>query len=335
MAKTPPEKRHKLQDATKPLDDFDRLARKRLGLPPREKLVNPSRRRWLPPFLLLLIVACLVGYGFRHFRGRAAIPPVRKPLVLSFLNVGQGDSTLIQTPSGKNILIDTGPPGYRPALFNELEQRNVDRLDFFIITHYDDDHSGNAIAVLNRFPITTVVESGFDGFNRFNLTKYDLKNESERRKIPIVLVAQKLVDTNQELGGGVTLTYLAPNHFLRKPNNNSVILKVSMGKVSFLLMGDAEEEERHWLLSSGQDVQATVLKVAHHGASNGTDDLFLVRVNPKIAVISCGRNSHGHPDNAVLAALERGGVKTLRTDEEGTIDIETNGTTLIVTPHPK
>lgn len=333
MAKTPPDKRHKLQDATKPLDDFDRLARKRLGLPPPEKLANPSRRRWLPS--LLLLVLCLVGYGFHRFRHRAAVPFSRRPLAVSFLNVGQGDSTLIQTPSGKNILIDTGPPRYRPALFDELEQRSVNRLDLLIITHYDDDHSGNVIAVLNRFPISTIVESSFDGFNRFNRTKYDLKSESERRKIPVVLVAQGNIDTSQELGDGVALNYLAPRVPAQKANDNSVILKVSIGRVSLLLMGDAEEEERHWLLNSGQDIEATVLKVAHHGANNGTDEPFLERVHPKIAVISCGRNGHGHPDDAVLRALERKGAKTLRTDEEGTIDIETDGTTCKVTSHPK
>ena len=208
MAKIPREKRHRLQDATKPLDDFECLARERLGLPPPVKLINPSRRRWLPPLLLLIFtVACLIGFGFQHFRGHGAVVPSPRPLVVSFLNVGQGDSTLIQTPSGKNILIDTGPSGNSSALFNELRLRNVHQLNLLIISHYDSDHVGNALVVIDNFPIGKVVESGLD---RFDLTKYKVENEIMRQKIPLVMVAQNLMGVSQDLGDGVILNYLAP-----------------------------------------------------------------------------------------------------------------------------
>ena len=320
----PPEKRHNLQDATKPLDDFDRLARKRLGLPPPEKLVNPSRRRWLPPLLLLLLAACLVGYSFHLWRGRtvAALPP--RLLTVAFLDVGQGDSTLIQTPSGKNILIDTGPPSATGSLFAELGQRGVTRLDMLITSHPDQDHYGNSLAVLRRFPTATVVDSGF---TKGSMTQYDLLAEIKRQNIPFVNVAQKqLTGTSQDLGGGVILTYLAPLIYSPDANNNSIILKVSFGRISILCMGDAEGEERAALLASGRDVQATILKVAHHGSRNGTDDVFLARVHPEVAVISCGLgNRYGHPNQTTLDALERAGVKVWRTDLQGTITLQTNG----------
>ncbi len=332
--KTPAEKRHKLQDAAKPLDDFDRLARKRLGLPPPAKLVNPSRRRWLPPFLLLLLVACLAAYGIHRYQSRAVVGSYRKPLVVAFLDVGQGDSTLIQTPSGKNILIDTGPSSASGRLFAELGQRGVNRLEMLITSHPDQDHYGNTVAVLRRLPTAIVVDCGFV---KGSLTQESLLAEVKRQNISFVNVTrQHLAGTRQDLGDGVTLDYLAPTLLSPNANDSSIVLKISSGSVGFLFMGDAEAGERASLLASGSSLNATVLKVAHHGSQNGTDDVFLARVHPKVAVISCGLwNRYGHPNQATLDALDRAKVKVWRTDLQGTINIQTDGNTYGVFPSAK
>lgn len=332
--KKPRARLHNLRDAAKPLDDFDRLARKRLGLPPPEKLVNPSRRRWLPPFLLLLLIACLLSYGvFRQRKHSAALPPLRS-LTVAFLDVGQGDSTLIQTPSGKNILLDTGPPSAAGPLFAELGRRGVTRLDMLIISHPDQDHDGNALAVLRLLPTATVVDSGFVKGSSIQIA---MLAEIKRQGIPFVNVTQqRLAGTSQDLGDGVTLTYLAPDAYSRDVNNSSIILKVALSRVSVLFMGDAEEPERASLLASGQDVQATILKVAHHGSQNGTDDAFLARVHPEVAVISCGLdNRFGHPNQTTLDALRRAGASVWRTDLQGTINLQTDGRTYQVSLSPK
>ncbi len=336
--KKPRARPHNLRDAAKPLDDFDRLARKRLGLPPPEKLVNPSRRRWLPPLLLLLLIACLISYGvFRQRKHSAALPPPRT-LTVAFLDVGQGDSTLIQTPSGKNILLDTGPPPAAGPLFAELERRGVTRLDMLIISHPDRDHDGNCLAILRRLPTATVVDSGFV---KGSPTQMAMLAEIKRQNIPFVNVTQqRLAGTSQDLGDGVMLTYLAPDAYsptVSSPdvNNSSIILKIALGRVSVLFMGDAEGPERATLLASGQDVQATILKVAHHGSQNGTDDTFLARVHPEVAVISCGLNSYGHPNPVTLDALRRAGANIWRTDLQGTIKLQTDGRTYQVGLSPK
>ncbi len=335
MAKRPlPGKRHNLQDATKPLDDFDRLARKRLGLPPPEKLVNPSRRRWLPPLLLLFLAACIVGYGFHLHQKRGTVAPYSQPLLVSFLDVGQGDSTLIQTPSGKNILIDTGPPSARSMLFAELQQRGVKRLDMLITSHPDRDHYGNTLAVLQRIPTAAVVDSGFV---KGSLTQHDLLEEVKRQGIPFVNVMQKqLACTHQDLGDGVTLNYLAPLAYSPNANDNSIVLKVVLGHESILFMGDAEEGERASLLASGQNVEATVLKVAHHGSQNGTDTAFLARVHPEVAIISSGLgNQFNHPNQATLDVLRQAGAKVWRTDLQGTITLQTDGKSVNVSSSRK
>lgn len=330
---------NRFQDATEPLDDFDRLARKRLGLPPREKLVNPSRRRWLPPLLLLILAACLIGYSFYLWRGRTvtALTPSRS-LTVAFLDVGQGDSTLIQTSSGKNILIDTGPPTSAGALFADLGQRGVTHLDKLIITHPEEDHYGNSAAVLSHFPTKTIVESGFPKPNVMpSKIQTALTKEIARQNIPLIYFAQKqLAGTTEDLGDGVTLSYLAPLAYSSKTNNNSIILKVSLGHVSVLCMGDAEVEERTALLAREQNVQATILKVAHHGSRNGTDAVFLARVHPEVAVISCGLdNRHDHPNPATLDALHQAGIRVLQTYLQGTIFLQTDGKSYKVSPVPK
>ena len=334
--KRPTGKRHDLQDATKPLDDFDRLARKRLGLPPPEKLVNPSRRRWLPPLLLLLLALLLIGYGVHHYRSRSTALAPRRLLTVSFLDVGQGDSTLIQTPSGKNILVDTGPRAAQADLFAELGRRGVKQLDMLITSHHDKDHNGNNLAVLRSFPVATVVDSGYYRGGKIPAV---LSREIQRQNIQSSQVAQQLTDTSKDIGDGVTLSYLAPAKYANYAlnlNDTSIILKVSMGKVGFLLMGDAEETERATLLASGQNVQATVLKVAHHGSRTGTDRSFLLRVQPEIAVISCGAwNSYNHPDPEALDVLLKSGVTVFRTDRNGTINVETDGETYTVSPSAK
>lgn len=279
-------------------------------------------------------MACLIGYGFHRFQGHATIAAYRRPLVVSFLDVGQGDSTLIQTPSGKNILIDTGPPKANRALFDELDRRGVSRLDMMITSHPDQDHYGSTLAVLRRIPTAIVVDSGFV---KGSLTQYDLLAETKRQNIPFVNVTrQHLAGTRQDLGDGVTLNYLAPVTHFQSENDSSIILKIGLGRVGFLFMGDAERGERASLLANGSDMQATVLKVAHHGSRNGSDSAFLARVHPEVAVISCGLgNRYGHPHVETLDALRRAGVNIWRTDLQGTINIQTDGKTYKVSPSAK
>ncbi len=219
-------------------------------------------------------------------------------------------------------------------LFAELQERGVKRLDMLITTHPDRDHYGNTLAVLQCIPTATVVDSGFV---KGSLTQYDLLAEVKRQGIPFVNVMQKqLAGTRQDLGDGVTLQYLAPLAYSPTANNNSIILKVALGRESILLMGDAEEDERASLLASGQNVEATVLKVSHHGSQNGTDAAFLARVHPEVAVISSGLgNQFDHPNQATLDALRQAGIQVWRTDCQGTITAQTDGRSINVSSSRK
>lgn len=329
-----------LPDAARSLADYARRARQRLGYPDRAtKPVAP--RRGAPAARLVLAFLCCCGalvailLGSQGGRPWWPFPtrPGSQQLVVSFLDIGQGDSALVQTPGGKNVLIDTGPPGGKDELFAALSQRGVNRLDLLVTSHPHLDHFGNTVEVLRRIPTTAIVDSGFVTGSR---TQERLLEEVKRQRVPFVNVArQQLAGTSVSLGDGVSLRYLAPKlpQLLgtnSDPNNNSIVLKITLGRVSFLFTGDMEEDERDRLLAStsAQDLQATVLKVAHHGSRNGTDAAFLSRVRPEAAVISCGAtNTYGHPHPAVLGALQSANVRVFRTDQQGTITVETNGRT--------
>ena len=206
----------------------------------------------------------------------------------------------------------------------ELRQRGVTRLDILIISHPDQDHYGNILAILRSIPTVAVVEYRF---NKGDFTQYALLVETKRQNIPVRNVLQeKLAGTRQNLDNGVTLNYLAPITAFQNPNDNSIILRVNLKHFGLLFMGDAEEKERDSLLNSKQDLQATVLKVAHHGSRSGTNDALLTHVRPEVGIISSDLdNSYRHPDLGTLDALRQADIKVYRTDLQGTVTFQADG----------
>ncbi|BDI31844.1 hypothetical protein CCAX7_38950 [Capsulimonas corticalis] len=256
-------------------------------------------------------------------------------MTVSYIDIGQGDSELLQTPSGKNILIDSGPPGSRAALMGYLSRRGVTDLDFIIASHPHEDHIGNMPAVLQQFTVHEFLDSGLATASQ---TQKRMLQEIKAHGVKFTIVSRSLVGTKRDLGDGVTMQFFEPKTPLltgtsSDPNNNSVVCKVTDGKVRFLFCGDQEETERARLYQDNPDLRAEIYKAAHHGSHNGTDDAFMARVQPKDAIISCGvGNSYGHPHKEALMALAKSGAKVWRTDQQGTIVVTTDGKTYHVTP---
>lgn len=287
------------------------------------------RRRALALLLVLGLLLC---------GGSPALVPAAAQsgrLVVSFLDIGQGDSALVQTPSGANILIDTGPPSHEDALFDYLRLRGVRRLDLVITSHPHQDHYGNTREALRRIPTRAVMDSGLVTGSQ---TQERLLEEVRRQGIRFLNVSrQRLAGTTRNLGGGVTMRILQPRLPLIRgtesdPNNNSVVVRIALGNVSFLFTGDQQTEQRRRLLATNETLRSTFYKVAHHGSHNGTDDPFMDRVRPKEAVLSCSpTNSYGHPHNSTLRSLRRIEARVWRTDRQGTIKVDTDGRTYRVT----
>jgi competence protein ComEC len=249
-------------------------------------------------------------------------------LTVTFIDVGQGDSALIQGPTGTTGLIDGGPPEAGPAVLKALRDARISRIDFLIGSHAHADHIGGLLDVLPSVGAASAYDPGL-ALGTATQRKYLELLRDCRAQVRKARAGQTL-----DMGGNCKLQIVAPSEPLIRAdkgdaNNNSIVFRLVYGATRFLFTGDMEEEERERLLQSGADVRSNVLKVAHHGSHNGTDAKFLKAVAPEYAVISCGKgNDYKHPHQEALAALSQRRCKVLRTDQVGTIGFGSDGKTL-------
>ena len=257
--------------------------------------------------------------------------PDRRQLEVSFLDVGQGDAILIETPAGQQILIDGGPDADRVCLELGKNLSFWDKsLDLVVLTHPHDDHVTGLVGVVQRYTVGQVLESGFE----LDTPAY----EEWRRLTEEKDIQRSIARAGQQidLGEGIRLEIIYPQkEFLEGTesdgNNNSVVLRLVWKEVSFLFTGDIDEEAERAILYSDQwyELDSTVLKIAHHGSSQATSSQSLAAVDPEVAVICVGEgNDFGHPSDETLAKLD--GMKLYRTDEQGTINFTTDGEKLWV-----
>jgi len=253
-------------------------------------------------------------------------------LHVAFLDVGQGDAILLTTPQGQQILVDGGPD---PAALTSALGRQMpfwDRsIDLLVLTHADGDHLTGLAEALERYRVGAWLDNGSSVDNPL---VHQCEALLDRAKVArhSAAAGEKLA-----LGDGLTLEVLHPPQsqvaeMAGDSNNNSVVLRVAWNQVSFLLTGDVEEDGERQLVESGLPLQATVLKVAHHGSAGSSTAEFLQAVQPSFAVISVGAdNRAGHPAPAMLDRLAQlGKVELLRTDERGTVEFITDGRRLWV-----
>ncbi|MCC6446192.1 MAG: MBL fold metallo-hydrolase [Armatimonadetes bacterium] len=263
-------------------------------------------------------------------KARTAAAPRAGVMQVSFIDIGQGDAELIRTPQGKSILIDAGDVDKGDEVVAYLKSQGVRHLDYVVATHPHADHIGGMNAVLKSVPVRQFLDSGFAYGSK---TQEKMLLTIRSKAIPFKVAQQDdhiAVEPNVDL-----LVYSPKKPYLKNtdsdPNNNSVSCKITYGKTAFLFTGDMEEDGRARMYSAQPDLKANVLKVAHHGSHNGTDDAFLQRVKPSIAVISCGKgNSYKHPHKQALDALKRAKAKVYRTDLQGTVVVTSNGQTVQV-----
>ena len=243
-----------------------------------------------------------------------------------FLDVGQGDATFIRTPRGQEVLIDGGPSP--TALTSALGRRMAfwdHTIDLVVLSHPHDDHVTGLVPVLARY----CVKDFLDAAQPYVTPPYSRCVE---------LVEQEHISSHLaragmqlRLGESVQMEVIYPHNPLLSGthsdvNNNSLVLRLSMGRVTFLFPGDLEEEGEAALLSAGGDPSCTVLKVSHHGSDTSLTARFLEAADPRLAIISVGAdNTFGHPAPETLAALEDRDVTVFRTDRNGTVEVITDG----------
>lgn len=264
--------------------------------------------------------------------------PVSDRVRVSFIDVGQGDATLIEFPGGETMLIDAGMgsdeyDAGEQIVVPFLKRRGITRLDWFVASHPHADHIGGAPSVFRAFEVRELIESGQQTPDP-SAVRYRAAVEREQCRVRAV----RAYDSAMSIAGAMVYV-LYPSAYrmsidsldrLSNLNNTSVVLKLVYGRVAFLFMGDVEREGEEELCTLfGEFLQSDVLKTGHHGSTTSSTSALLDLVKPKVAVISVGRNnSFNHPSEEIIERLRSHGAEVLRTDEEGAIIFETDGATL-------
>jgi len=289
--------------------------------------ISAMRRAYRLVLALLLVALAAAGCATASQQVATATPaaePTAAPsgsLQVHFIDVGQGDSILVVAPDGKTMLIDGGEAD--SGALQYLQKKGIKRLDVVVATHPHADHIGGLVQVLKAVPVARVVTNGQSHTTR---TYEDFLDAIAAAKAEYVEV--KRGDTVAL--GSLTFTVLNPTPGMGDDmNNNSVVLRLAFGKVSFLFEGDAQTDaETSMSVSSFSPVQATILKVAHHGSRTSSSPAFLALVKPKVAIYSAGLgNSYGHPHPETIAALLAVGATIYGTDVNGTVIVTTDGIT--------
>ena len=248
-------------------------------------------------------------------------------LEVHFIDVGQGDATLIKC-DGHTMLIDAAGEDKGTALRYYLMKQGVEKLDYLVLTHPDADHIGSADVILTKFPVEKVIMSYYE---RESTAYRNLKQTLEYKRI-----TPKIAEPGQSFEvGSAHCTVLGPLQEYETPNDASVILLVEHGENRFLFTGDAEAEAEDALLKYAQSLQddlflqADVYKAGHHGSSTSSTEGFLDAVKPSYAVISCAKgNEYGHPHEEVVERFGERNIQIYRTDEQGTIVAVSDGNTI-------
>ncbi len=234
-----------------------------------------------------------------------------------YLDVGQGDCTLIETHDGKFGLIDASTQDAYNKILSYLEDEGVDELEFVVFTHPHEDHIGCGDEVLDNFKVNTVYMTD----KTENTTAYRrLINALGESKKTYGTKVIKPADGDVFHLGDIEFLVLSDGTEFDNLNDSSICLKMELDKSTFIFTGDAEYKVENYILRSGVNIDAEVLKLGHHGSSTSNSDKFLDAVNPDIAISSCGiDNSYGHPHVEVIAAMEERNVIHKRTDLDGDI----------------
>lgn len=311
-----------------------------------------SITRRLPPLDvaqgLVVLIGCVLLLTVRSWRLRAAVLTLstllwlaadlalvareqpRDLLRVSFVDVGQGDATLIDLPDGRLALVDTGRGGRHPAVREVrglLAARRRSRIDLVVISHGHPDHHGGLPELADQVQIGELWLNGQLLTEERDGTMARLVSSMMARGTRVRFVPELCGNPIRFGGARVEVLWPCPRYDPALGlNDNSITLRLVFGRHSFLLAGDLEAEAERRLVEAGRIERSSVLKVAHHGSRTSTTLPFLAAARPAVAVISSGSgNRYGHPSPAVIARLRSSGATVFRTDVQGGIVIRTDG----------
>lgn len=246
---------------------------------------------------------------------------------VSFIDVGQGDATLIELCDGKTMLIDCGPKSSAQSLVSYIKERNISTIDYFLVTHADADHIGGGVQIFENFdvkefyrPMTySSSETPVEDYPVHSTLMYDqVINAAVEEQAEMFFTSDAISWGSED--GDYFIKVLYPDKAYNDNNESSAVIKAQLNGFSFLLTGDADKNVEEKLIDKyGSYLHCNVLKVAHHGSNTSTCEEFVNMVKPSYAIISVGDNSYGHPNEDVLATLQNANAMIYSTKDMGSI----------------
>lgn len=290
-------------------------------------LLTPQKRNWIKTGRLVFFLLCLIVLLTYPFSSAV------KDLRITFIDVGQGDSILVELPGTKKMLIDGG--GSYTGSFDTGERvvspflwgKGIKKIDFLLLTHFHPDHYGGIPALANNFRVGEF----WEGSRPYNNKKYQAFKESLPKNLD-----QKIISKGYYLNeAGVKMQVLhptqAPLDSDSLSNDLSLVLRLEYGSISFLLTGDIEQGAEEEIAGSFPDLASRVLKSPHHGSRTSSSAEFLTAVAPKIIIISVGKNNiYRLPNPQVLNSYHNMGATVYRTDLHGAVEFVSDGKSISV-----
>lgn len=289
--------------------------------------------------LVVAFLATLIS-AFTYFEENK-----RGLLTVAFLNIGQGDSIFIESPSGNQLLIDGGPGKEVLRELGKVMPFYDRKINAILATHPDADHIGGLNDVLDKYKADLFLEPGVKSSTKtYQNLESKVEGKENKGEIKRILARRGMII---DLGGGAELQILFPDQDVTnwETNDASIVARLVYGENEFLLTGDSPQKIERYLISLDQReaencagtvdtcfrLESDVLKPGHHGSKTSTAPDYVATVKPEYAVISAGKdNKYGHPNQETLDTLNKSGIKILRTDQSGTIIFKSDGENLSV-----
>ncbi len=249
---------------------------------------------------------------------------IRQPmeeLTLSFITIGKGDAFLLEIPHAGYYMCDTGKKEDWEQIRKVLEEKQVQEISGIFLSHGHKDHIGNVKNLLENFPVKTIYLSGKDHVSYKKTTIWDVAEEVGTQ-VKEIQKSQKI-----PLGKAEAELWIPPEEDKKNANNNSMVLRINYGNISWLFTGDMEKEEEAVYLAQNRDIEAEILKLGHHGEADATSVALLERVKPDVGIITGNQEENPYSINEViLSRLQAYGIEPFYSEgEQLAIEFITDG----------